>query len=311
MMFKNSIRLFLANFGIFWKDFLYKALVMAIVFLMAVPALPAVFRIAIEPIVATKLEKFLLMFPFSDFETYVNAGINLFFWIWQFLSEMFLNHLWQSVYLTVLFAFVWPFLNGLSTLAVSEMFYGHMATNTKYNFAASFVKKIWPSIKFSFFNVFVKIFKLALVLGASYIVLYLGSQNLVSNVFTPFLLVFGLVLPVAFVSTVFSGWAPSIIVFSSGVSFGFGKGLLAVGRRFFKTFSSLVMMLLIFVMTVSMFGLMSLAFLLPMLVVLLNGFSMIMFFGSQGMRYYVDTDTILSPKRLEETDKFDNAKDVI
>lgn len=35
---------------------------------------------------------------------------------------------------------------------------------------------------------------------------------------------------------------------------------------------------------------------------------MVAFFSSQGMRFYVDGDTILSPKKLEEVDKIEDAK---
>ena len=35
---------------------------------------------------------------------------------------------------------------------------------------------------------------------------------------------------------------------------------------------------------------------------------MVAFFSSQGMRFYEDADTIISPKKLEEIDKIEDAK---
>ncbi len=311
MMVRNSFRLFLANFGTFWKDFLFKVIIVAIVFALSIPVLYVFSNTLTSVNLQTQLEQFLLMFPFTDIASYINASFGIFNLVLQFLSELFSNYLWQSIYLVFLYGILLPFLMGLSHLAVSEMLYGYMATNTKYNFGASLIKKLGKSIIFSFFNILIKIFSIVLVLSATYGILYLASQNIISIVITPFLLILTLVLILAFINTVFSGWAPSIIVFSSGVFFGLGKGFKAVGRRFFKTFSSLGMMFLLCIMLVSVFGVLSLVLVLPMFKLWLNAFSMIMFFGSQGMRYYVDPDTILSPKKLEETDKFENTKFVI
>ena len=55
-------------------------------------------------------------------------------------------------------------------------------------------------------------------------------------------------------------------------------------------------------------GAYSLIIILPIMSPFIYIFEMVMFFSSQGMRFYVDTDTIISPKRLEEVDKIDDAK---
>lgn len=311
MMFRNSFRLFLSNFGTFWKDFLFKIMMVAIVFALSIPVLYMFSNLSSFGLLKTQIENFLLLFPFTDITAYINQSYNLFNLILQFISQMFSLYTFQSIYLVFLVGVVLPFLISLSQLAVSEMFYGAMATNTKYNFGASFIKKLGISARFALLKVVIKIFSTALVLASAYGVLHLASVGFLPMLATPFVLALTIILISSFTITVFSGWAPSVIVFSSGVFFGLQKGLVAVGRRFFKTFSTLVMMLTLLVMLVSVFGLLSLIILLPMFAVLLNAFSMVMFFGSQGMRYYVDPDTILSPKKLEETDKFEDAKNII
>lgn len=58
-------------------------------------------------------------------------------------------------------------------------------------------------------------------------------------------------------------------------------------------------------------GLYSIIIILPLISPLIHIFEMVMFFSSQGMRFYVDSDTILSPKRLEEVDKIEDAKYIL
>ena len=60
-----------------------------------------------------------------------------------------------------------------------------------------------------------------------------------------------------------------------------------------------------------LFGSIAFLLLVPLGVYFVYIIDFVMFYGSQGMRYYVDADTIISPKRLEEVDKFKRCKDII
>ena len=92
---------------------------------------------------------------------------------------------------------------------------------------------------------------------------------------------------------------------------GLKAGFKAVFRRFFKAFSTaLVIFFLFFVLTYILTPC-SVLITFPLLFVLINIFEMVMFYGSQGMKYYVDLDTIVSPKRLAEVDSFKKVKNLI
>lgn len=86
------------------------------------------------------------------------------------------------------------------------------------------------------------------------------------------------------------------------------RAVLRRGARVFST--SFIIFLLAIVLSVVL-GLYAIIIILPLISPLLHIFEMVMFFSSQGMRFYVDNDTILSPKRLEEVDKIEDAKYLI
>lgn len=65
---------------------------------------------------------------------------------------------------------------------------------------------------------------------------------------------------------------------------------------------------MIFTFLVLGFGIVSAVVFVPLYLGLNNMFEMVMFFGSQGMRYYADADTVLSPKKLEQLDNIQQTK---
>ena len=109
----------------------------------------------------------------------------------------------------------------------------------------------------------------------------------------------------------FAGWLPALIVNDCGVWSAFARGLKAVGRRFFRTFSTMLVFVLLSICIDVLFGSIAFLLLVPLGVYFVYIIDFVMFYGSQGMRYYVDADTIISPKRLEEVDRFKRCKDII
>lgn len=311
MMFRNSYRLLLANFGTFWKDLLYKIIVIVCVLLATWPAFSIISSLDNYSQILLNFENLILTFPFANMPVYFADLFAIVQLILTTVGSLFTLHTLTAVYLTVLYVIVLPFFLSLSTLAVSEVLYGTMSSQTKYGFSASFIKKIGKSSVYAIFSTLITIPFASLTLYALYLLLLLFANGSLSVIVLPFLMLVVAIGIYGFKITLFSGWAPSIIVFNCGVFRGMGKGMIAVFRRFFKSFSTVAMILLISILFGNIFGFVSIILVLPILAMTVVIFRMVMFFGSQGMRYYVDPDTILCPKKLEETDKFKRVKNII
>lgn len=311
MMFRNSYRLLLANFVPFWKDFLYKVIVVAITFLLTLPVLSYITSLSTYSNLSTEFQALSTSFPFVDMPTYLTQIYNFLNLIFESVANLFVANAFVGIYLTILYLIVFPFFVSLSELAVSEVLYGFMASQTKYGYTASFIRKMGKSSVFAIFKTLISLPFAFLAGFAFYGMLHLNAISIIPVMFVPILLLLLPILIYGFKLTLFSGWAPSIIVFNTGVFKGMGKGMIAIFRRFFKAYSTVCMILLVNILVLTWIGFMSFILILPLLSLSLTIFQMVMFFGSQGMRYYVDTDTILSPKKLEETDKLKHTKSII
>ena len=133
--------------------------------------------------------------------------------------------------------------------------------------------------------------------------------------------IFDYIMPFAFVivpsifmaiKEVFNaGWAPAKVVYNHNVCKSYSIGMRAVLRRGAKVFSTAFIFYLLAIVLSVVLGLYALIIILPIVSPLIHVFEMVSFFSSQGMRFYVDNDTILSPKKLEEVDKIEDAKFVL
>ena len=136
-------------------------------------------------------------------------------------------------------------------------------------------------------------------------------NNQVFDYIMPFAFVIVPALLMAFKETFTGGWAPAKVVYNQNVFKSFSIGMRAVLRRGARVFSTAFIIFLLAIVLSIVLGLYSIIIILPLISPLLHIFEMVMFFSSQGMRFYVDSDTILSPKKLEEVDKIEDAKYIL
>ena len=104
---------------------------------------------------------------------------------------------------------------------------------------------------------------------------------------------------------------PATVVFNISPIASFKKAMKGISRRFFKVFSVIFVLTFFTTLFTFMMTSFSLIAFIPLLSVLISMLEMVMFFESQSMRYYVDLDSIISPKKLEQYDKIKKVKNII
>ncbi|MBQ3495033.1 MAG: hypothetical protein IJA69_06415 [Clostridia bacterium] len=311
MMFKNSMKLLFANFSIFWKVLLYKLIVVGICTLLFLPVL----NIFVSAFSAANFGAVLLDFLTNTvFLNLTSLFSNLFVLVETFLSALAV--VWQTsafaiIYGAFLLFVVLPFLLGLSSVPAGECLYSYMATLSKQKFSVAFVNRLGISCVYSIFRTLVFIPIFVAFFAALYGLLTLTTIQGVIEVVLPFVIFVVVVLGVSLMLTFFSGWLPATVTFCVSPALTLKKGLKASFRRFFKILSSLLVILFITVCLCMMLTSFSLIVLIPLAEALIIMFEMVMFFESQGNRYYVDFDTICTPKKLEECDSIKKTKLII
>ena len=312
MMFKNSFKLLLANFQTFWKLLLYKLIVVFIIGGLFCVSLPALSNLSSIDEFTTALNTFLLLDNFNAnifalFEHLFNL-VDLLFTI---VMELLLFAPWMFVYLILLFFIILPTLWHFADIAVGETLYGFMASQTKYGFVGSIIRKLKSCLTYALVLALISLPINAIIFAGAYGILSLMSFGGLIIYAIPFILFAFLVLMLSLKTTFLSGFMPAMVVFNCGEFSGFKRGLKAVSRRFFRTWSTSAILWILILLAVSFFGVFASIVIIPIASLWLSIFQMVMFFGSQGMRFYVDMDTFIIPKKLEETDRASKAKNVI
>ncbi len=306
-MFKNSLKLLCANFDKVWKLLIYQILSWGIVIALLAP-----FYSTFADIATTVWAEYNLGSVFTSGTFYglsVSVGEALFSVlgaIFAFIKILFTTNVWIGIYFAIIIYVLRSILADVGRFVTCEMMYGYMATSTKRSFTGTLLRTLRKSLSYAGMKLlFVLPFNAIIVAGVYGLSLLHGGAL---SILLPILIIIIPSLLLAFKETFICGWAPAMIVFDCNVFKAFPKGMSAVLRRGLRVFSTaLIIFLLTFLLAMAL-GLYALIIILPVLFPLIYIFEMVMFFSSQGMRFYVDADTILTPKRLEEVDKIDNAK---
>lgn len=311
MMFKNATKLLVANFSLFWKVLLYKLIAVAVCALLALPVLWSWIYVLDVVNFGTAFVNFATNTVFLNLTELFE---NLFVLVQTLLSGFALliqTNIFAFVYTMFLILILIPFLWGLSSVPAGECLYAYMATLSKPKFSVAFVSKLGISCVYSILRTLLNSALLVVFASGFYGLLTLTSIQGVFQVVLPFIIFIYIVIAMAFIITFFSGWMPATVTFNIAPAVTFKKGLKASFRRFFKILSTMLFVMFVAVIGTLMLTSVSLVIILPFTEVLVIMFEMVMFFESQGNRYYVDMDTICAPKKLEECDKLKKTKSII
>lgn len=316
MMYKNTFKLVISNFNLVWKILAY--IVLSSIFVVGLAyacSLPIIKLLESEGMLVTTIGIFKKFG--SDFNVY-GLLVNIVGLIEDFCTLIAANISKLWVYI-VLFLFivivVRAFLSGIYKFATTNALYNSLSSNIKIGFTTSLFSSIRINLKYQLASLLVQL-PLDVLLFTLFF--YLARWVITTEgllIIAPITLIIVLMLLFAFKIVLFSGWIPAIIAFDCGVWKGLKLGIKAVFRRFYRTFSTVILILLTllvvnFVCALCTFGA-SFIITIPLTLFTILVFNMTMFYSSQGMRFYVDSDTVVTPKRLEETDAISALKYII
>lgn len=210
--------------------------------------------------------------------------------------------------------FMMVMLNALS-LVNCEVLKGGMSSLTRIGFCGAYVRNLFSALWQGMIKTLIKLPFWAIICVSGYFVLNLMSESAVWGVLAPMLFVLVTAIALSIEFTLLSCFVPHIVLHSDGVNKSFLRGVQVVSHRFWRTLSN-VIVFTIFAFVVNYvcahytFGV-SLLLTLPATVVLLNAIFMVNYYESQGMRYYIDSNSIVNPRKFAEHDKVKSAKFVI
>jgi hypothetical protein len=219
----------------------------------------------------------------------------------------------QSILCGIMMIVLFVFLEGYMSLAVHESTNGYMSSLTKYAFTNSYVSNFGRATLLNLARLITTVpISLIILIGCYLFASKLYEQIGVIAIILAFLI---LTILLAVKSTIFSGWKPALIIHNNSVFVSLKRGFVAVSRRFFRTLSNYII-LVVLSMVLNLFAVtltagVGLLVSVPLTTLLFVLSNQVMYYEAMGMRFYVDSDHIISTKKLEQQDKFAKVKNII
>jgi len=307
MMFVNSLKLFGSNFTKTLKFFLYYIVVLGVCFALLLPSFFEFKDMLAEIFASAKLN----IFGVFNISSGLGLGLrSLVFVVLYACVEMFKANLGLAIYAFVVMFVVLPFLVNIGKYALDEMLYSYMTSNTKLGFFSALIKGLKRSVPFAICKTLYNLVFSAIVFAAVFGLAMISNEIFVTYFFV--IIVF-LVLVLLFTFNQISvlGWACASIVFDCNVFSAYRKGIKAVKRHFWSIFGTTVLYFFLFWLVGLLCGACSFVVLIPLMTCLLCVYDMTVFFTSQGMRFYINNNKILTPKKLEEVDNINKTASIL
>lgn len=305
MMFRNSARLLFTNFDKMWKLLVYHILSIGLTF-----GFIAIFYKDYLSIAQYAYNETGLASVFQS-GTIIGSGIAkaltlIADFVIVFFKQLFATNIWKGIYFVFMAFYFLPVLLNIGKYVTCEMMYGYMSSCRKQSFTGTFLKTLGSSIVYSLIKVIYSLpFNALIVLSMWGLT---RVDNPVFDYIMPFAFVILPALLMAFKALFNAGWAPAKVVYNHNIFSSFTIGIRAVFRKVAAVFSTTFIFYLLAIVISMILGAYSIIIILPIMSPMIYIFEMVMFFSSQGMRYYIDADNIISPKKLEEIDKIEDAK---
>lgn len=214
------------------------------------------------------------------------------------------DNLGSFTYLCIMlgiFYIIGSFLYGLASLPTTIILNANMNSQAKLSFCGTFFSQLGHSCKFTLSKMLLavpfSIFNAAVAFALISLTQFIGIFALViaSLVY---------VMLYAFKKTLFSGWLPAKILEGEKIFESLKTGVKASFGRFWEVFSSTIIsfyifMALLLVLGILTFGVSTFIF-VPACAVFSMLFNLVMYYGATARRYFVDYDTIITPKTLRD-----------
>ena len=307
-----TLKLMLSNFSNVWKLLLYKLIcilcVLGLTTVVAWPIINVLIRENFFVNLQTSFEDMLFNLNIEKLFVGVDKTVKSFF---EIVSAN--NYLALTIICGVVAVVLFTFLNGYASIAVHESINGYMSSLTRYGFTNAYVSNFGRATLFNLASLITIVpLNFAIWIGAYFMASRLYAKIGVIAIILTFLV---LILLLTLKNTFFSGWKPALIVHNQPTFIALKNGVVAMSRRFFRTLSNYAIIILA-LLIINLFGLLltagvALVVTLPLSTLLCIILDQVSYYECMGMRFYTDGEHVITPKKLEQQDKFAKVKDII
>ena len=312
MSFVHAIKVFFGNFSLCYKTLVYKLI--AIILSVAIVA-TFMYNPLIEFYNMGGLDGLTNMFKaanISSFFALSHTFFNNFASTFNVLTESSKAAIIAGI---IVFMFLVGFLYNLDRIPKADIISNKLSSNMRLGYTGEFFKFLGYSALFSLVNMLYFVVSCAII-GSLYVVIVNAfySASLVSPV-APFVIFVVLIILITLANTIFGTHAATCVLNESGVFSGLIKSVKNNFKNFLRVFSLNLGYVVLAVLVNVFAGLISAGALLiltvPITIVFYDVLSCTICYNEHGNRYYIDPQTIITPRQNESYDKVKNIIDLI
>lgn len=307
MMLRNSGKVFATNFRIAYKLLLYKVIVgvllVAIGIAIFLPNLTPVFEDMKElGVIDMTKEAFENLFSLSSSNEEVKATFSDATQLTRTVLAVHSDNLMRSYIGIGVIVFLAYFLTRISDYPTASLIHGYMQYQARFSFSSELIGKFVLSLKYALFSLCILLPIDVAIVGLS-VFLLIGIGGGFAFV-APFIASLTFILLFALRLSFSSVWLPCMVAEEIGPVAAFKQSLPVLGDRFGMIFSECLLMVIGSMTLFVIVGISTLGAALPLLfvafTVFYSSFGFVAYFGVKGKRYYVDYETIVTPKKLRD-----------
>lgn len=207
------------------------------------------------------------------------------------------------------------FLLSLAHIPLSECLYGYMGSWSRLGFTGCYIKNLKKSVRYSLARLLLVLpFDLVFLAGIVGVI-YLFHIYTKWAIFAPFVLVFVMMIYLSIRIMAFGGWSCAIIVKGKGIFEGQKTGIRSYNKAFGKilgiSLTSALLIIALNILAIMLTASVGLFITIPFSVLYISTFSMVAYFYTNGLRFYIDKNKIVSPRKIEDFESMNVLKDII
>ena len=305
MIVKNINRLVRSNIGTLLKSLIYQFVILAIVVGLCLPFAGILVDCYSVNASVFDASSSIVLSGWASFGHNMN---NTAIWFVSGTLTLFETNAFVGIYLIFVVGILMNFLFNIIRIIISEGLYGYMSSLSKTTFFQSMFKHIGRAMKYSLWRTIVDLVCNALVFAGLVGLLLLPTSV---HGWMPVIVILYLGLSLTIKEILFAGIAPAMIVYNFGIRKSVKKGIKVTATNIWQIWAYIIVVSLLFTTVAVFLSVYSLLVIIPACVYVFSVAEMLFFFEAQGMRYYINMQEIVAPKKLEERDNIKKVKYIV
>ncbi len=315
MVLDNSLKISLNKTGLVWRVLVYQILCIVLLCGLALACCFPLVNYMIDSGFMTEVESFISSNLFNFRIDQILIGLQELFDGFLSLISTDISQILYFVLFIAIFVILGSILFGLAEIPLYECVYGYMGSLSRLNFMGYFISNFGRSLKFRLCKLITTVPLDFCIIAIFFLMLKLFTLDGLVALFAPFLIILAMIVLITIRQSLFAEWGANVVVNNMKIWQALKENFKGFKRTFKSVFASTLLTTVIgFAINYGISALtcgVGLLITVPATMIFVIILYSVIYFEYNGLRYYVDKDKIISPRKIEELERIKDVKNII